>query len=397
MYEELAISYYERSGSKQALNSLASILWKQGQKERSMEIFKSLKTTDGQLNYLIKCVEMDLLSKEEINKKIRSLIDPECSAEDLGKILITLYINGYEDKKFLSEKRKEFDRDSKTMPELDRIFIQAWLAYVEGNYEKGYLHASKLILKNVYVAENILVLLEKKLREEGNADISSSEESEDISSGDSELEESPPNLKKPSDGDHEKQEEKTLESCLIESPNEGTFSINNNDGKSEETFSSSPSSSEKKLSSERRREKQEKRIKKESEKNKRKALKLMELYLSSSSSSSAFDKTTQQEIRYSFNNNKKLEEEFNRLKKDDKKFQELLEDIQERPWETVGGGKPKILHREWAKKHLKDYLDNQGPVISRRIDHKKRFVYQVGRGERQGEIIVYAVSDHYDD
>jgi len=248
MYEELAISYYERSGSKQALNSLASILWKQGQKERSMEIFKSLKTTDGQLNYLIKCVEMDLLSKEEINKKIRSLIDPECSAEDLGKILITLYINGYEDKKFLSEKRKEFDRDSKTMPELDRIFIQAWLAYVEGNYEKGYLHASKLILKNVYGAENILVLLEKKLRGEDNTDISSGEEPEDISSGNSELEKSPPNLKKPSDDDHEKQEEKTPTPHSIESPKEGNLSTNNeySDGKSEETFSSSYSSSEKK-------------------------------------------------------------------------------------------------------------------------------------------------------
>ncbi|OGT09598.1 MAG: hypothetical protein A2V89_03805 [Gammaproteobacteria bacterium RBG_16_37_9] len=124
---------------------------------------------------------------------------------------------------------------------------------------------------------------------------------------------------------------------------------------------------------------------------------MIELYLSISSDSSAFDKATQQEIRYSFNNNKKLEEEFNRLKEDDKKFQELLNDIQERPWAITGSGKPEILHREWAKTHLKDYLDNQGPVISRRIDHKNRFVYQVGRRERQGEIIVYAVSGHYDD
>ncbi|HBY55306.1 MAG TPA: hypothetical protein DEG23_00620, partial [Coxiellaceae bacterium] len=127
--EVLAIIYYERSGNDMARNSLANILWKQGKKEQSMEIFKNLKTIDGQLNYFMKCGVMGTLTKEQINSKIRSLIGPECSAENLGQILITLYINGYEDKKFLLEKSREFNKASETMHELDRIFIQAWTVW----------------------------------------------------------------------------------------------------------------------------------------------------------------------------------------------------------------------------------------------------------------------------
>jgi len=94
------------------------------------------------------------------------------------------------------------------------------------------------------------------------------------------------------------------------------------------------------------------------------------------------DSANQSKIEYSFIN-KDVENDFNRLKADNKKFAELLIDVQTKPWATEGSGRPEVLKGE---------CQGHNGCISRRINRKDRLVYKV---TGHSQILVISAEGHY--
>ncbi|MBL0941267.1 MAG: SEL1-like repeat protein [Alphaproteobacteria bacterium] len=83
-------------------------------------------------------------------------------------------------------------------------------------------------------------------------------------------------------------------------------------------------------------------------------------------------------------NDAEVEKDFRALQKSSSKINDLLQDIEYKPWATYGTGKPEVL-----KGKFKGYKG----CISRRIDHKNRLIYKI-LGPRK--ILILSSNNHYD-
>jgi Txe/YoeB family toxin of Txe-Axe toxin-antitoxin module len=100
-------------------------------------------------------------------------------------------------------------------------------------------------------------------------------------------------------------------------------------------------------------------------------------------------KLPQLPLRFQFLNHED-QDNFENLRKSNRKLQEILQDIEENCWATAGSGRPEVLKYPF-KEHKYPFTEHKG-CLSRRLNQGDRLVYKV---IKPGVILVLSWEGHY--